>query len=213
VPAAVEERAELRISHDSKADPPTCEAEPPPHGVRLCACVPAANKRDIVTTLGETAVSDVVKKVRAMRLFAISICVVTLDIYIYKCIYICMYIHIYVYTSLSLSNVVQKVRAMRLFAIPHCVFSPWICMYIRICIYVYIYMYMYIYICICTFIYIYVERQISFSLCLISSKKVRAIRVFAMSHCVLSLWIHICIYIYIYIHIYIYEYIYIHIYI
>jgi len=150
VPAAVEERAELRISHDTKADPPTCEAEPPPHGVRLCACVPAANKRNIVTTLGEMAVSDVVKKVRTMRLFVISMCVVTLNIYIYINVYTYVCIYMYIYAPLSLSPLSSKrcARCAYLRSLIASFHPGYVCIYVSINIFIYI--------CICISIYVYV---------------------------------------------------------
>ena len=70
VPMALGQRAQLLVSRDSKADPPTCEARPWPQpgqqgqqGLRLCACVPPAHRRDDMGKAGESAVADVVKKV------------------------------------------------------------------------------------------------------------------------------------------------------
>jgi hypothetical protein len=64
VPTGVSTRAELLVSRDTKADPPTCEAKPMAGGERLCPCVARERARHkALANGGEKVVADIVTKV------------------------------------------------------------------------------------------------------------------------------------------------------
>jgi hypothetical protein len=85
VPTGVSSRAELLVSRDTKADPPTCEAKPMAGGERLCPCVARERARQ--------KVSNVCVCVYVCMCVCIYVCVY---VCIYVCVHVCMYVCMYV---------------------------------------------------------------------------------------------------------------------